>query len=41
MKCSIQLGEAKLSGIFHLSPGENICTIERMRKHSLFVLYRA
>ena len=39
MKCSIQRGEAKLNGTFHLSPNENICSIARMRKHSLFVLY--
>ena len=30
--------EAKLNGIFHLSPHENICSIAQMRKHSLFVL---
>ena len=39
MKCSIQQGEAKLNGTFHLSPNENICSIARMKKHSLFVLY--
>ena len=39
MKCSIQLGFASLNGTFHLSPNENICSIARMRKHSLFVLY--
>ena len=39
MKCSIQQGEAKLNGTFQLSPNENICSIARMRKHSLFVLY--
>ena len=39
MKCSIQRGEAELNGTFHLSPNENICSIARMRKHSLFVLY--
>ena len=39
MKCSIQQGEAKLNGTFHLSPNENICSIARMRKHSLTVLY--
>ena len=38
MKCSIDRGEAELNGSFHLSPKENICSIERMRKHSLFVL---
>ena len=32
-------GEAKLNGIFHLSPNENICSIAQMRKHKLFVLY--
>ena len=37
MKCSIQRGEAELNGTFHLSPNENICSIARMRKHSLFV----
>ena len=39
MKCSIQRGEAEFNGTFHLSPNENICSITRMRKHSLFVLY--
>ena len=39
MKCSIQRGEAELNGTFHLSPNEHICSIARMRKHSLFVLY--
>ena len=39
MKCSIQRGEAELNGTFHLSPNENICSIARMRKHSLFFLY--
>ena len=39
MKCSIQRGEAELNGTFHLSLNENICSIARMRKHSLFVLY--
>ena len=39
MKCSIQRGKAELNGTFHLSPNENICSIVRMRKHSLFVLY--
>ena len=39
MKCSIQRGEAELNSTFHLSPNENICSIARMRKHSLFVLY--
>ena len=39
MKCYIQRGEAELNGTFHLSPNENICSIARMRKHSLFVLY--
>ena len=39
MKCSIQQGEAELNGTFHLSPHENICTIARMRQHSLFVLH--
>ena len=39
MKCSIQRGEAELNGTFHISPNENICSIARMRKHSLFVLY--
>ena len=39
MKCSIQRGEAELNGTFLLSPNENICSIARMRKHSLFVLY--
>ena len=34
MKCS-----AELNGTFHLSPNENICSITRMGKHSLFVLY--
>ena len=37
MKCSIQRGEADLNRTFHLSPNENICSIARMRKHSLFV----
>ena len=37
MKCSIQRGETELNGTFHLSPNENICSIARMRKHSLFV----
>ena len=31
--------EAELNSAFHLSPHENICTIARMRKHLLFVLY--
>ena len=39
MKCSIQRGEAELNGTFHLSPNENISSIARMKKHSLFVLY--
>ena len=39
MKCSIQRGEAELNGTFHLSPNENICSIARVKKHSLFVLY--
>ena len=39
MKCSIQRGEAELNVTFHYSPNENICSIARMRKHSLFVLY--
>ena len=39
MKCSNQLGFTSLNGTFHLSPNENICTIARMGKHSLFVLY--
>ena len=39
MKCSIQRGKVKLNGTFHLSPNENIRSIARMRKHSLFVLY--
>ena len=39
MKCSIQQGEAELNGTFHFSPNENICSIARIRKHSLFVLY--
>ena len=39
MKCSIQRGEAELNGTFHLSPKENISSIARMKKHSLFVLY--
>ena len=39
MKCSNQRGEAELNGTFQLSPNENICTIARMRKHSLFVSY--
>ena len=38
MKCSIQQGEAKLNGIFHLSLHENIHSTAKMRKH-LFVLY--
>ena len=38
MKCSIQRGEAELNGTFHPSPNENICSIARMKKHSLFVL---
>ena len=37
MKCSIKQGEAELNGTFHLSPNENIYSIARMRKHSLFV----
>ena len=37
MKCSIQQGEAELNGTFDLSPNENICSIARMKKHSLFV----
>ena len=39
MKGSIQRGEAELNGTFHLPPNENICSIARMRKNSLFVLY--
>ena len=39
MKCSIQRGEVGLNGTFHLAPNENICSIARMRKHSLFVVY--
>ena len=38
-KCSIQRGEAEVNGTFHLLPHENICSITRMRKHPLFVLY--
>ena len=41
MKCSIQRGEAKLNGTFHLSRNENICSIAQMKKHSLFVLYNS
>ena len=41
MKCSIQRGEAELNGTFHLSSNENICSIARMKKHSLFVLYNS
>ena len=36
--CSIQRGEAKLNGTFHISLYEISCSITRMRKHS-FVLY--
>ena len=36
MKYSIQRGE---NDTFHPSPNENICSIARMRKHSLFDLY--
>ena len=32
---------ASLNGTFHLSPNENICSIARMKKHSLFVLYNS
>ena len=39
MKCTIQRGKAALNGTFHLSSNANICSIVRMRKHSLFVLY--
>ena len=39
MKRSIQRGEAKLNGIFHLSLHENIHSIAKMRKQLLFVLY--
>ena len=39
MKCFIQQGIAELNGIFHLSPNEDISSVARMRKHSLFVLY--
>ena len=39
MKCSIQRGKAELNGTLYLSPNENICSIARMRKYSLFVLY--
>ena len=39
IKCSIQRGEAELNGTFHLSPNKNICSIVRMRKHSLFISY--
>ena len=41
MKCSIQRGEAELNGTFHLSPNENICSMVRIKKHSLFVLYNS
>ena len=41
MKCSIQRGEAELNGTIHLSPNENICSIARMKNHSLFVLYNS
>ena len=37
MKCSIQQGK---NGTFHLSPNEKVCSVARMRKHSLFVLYK-
>ena len=40
MNYSIQRGEAEFNGTFHLSPNENICSIARMKKHSLFVLYQ-
>ena len=36
---AIQRGEAELNRMFNLSTNENNCTIERMKKHSLFVLY--
>ena len=39
MKCSIQRGYGELNSTFHLSPNENICSIARMRKHSLFAIY--
>ena len=39
MKCSFQQVEAELNGTFHLSPHEYICSIARMRIHSLIVLY--
>ena len=41
IKWSIRQDEAELNnGTFHLSPNENICSIARMRKHSLFVSYK-
>ena len=36
---SIQRGEAELNRMFNLSTHENNHTIERMKQHSLFVLY--
>ena len=39
MECSIHRGEAKLKRTFHPSPIPNICTISRMKKHTLFALY--
>ena len=39
VQLSIQQGEAELNRMFNLSMNENNFTIERMDKHSLFVLY--
>ena len=39
IKLSIQRGEAKWNRMFNLSTDGNNSTIERMERHSLFVLY--
>ena len=39
MKCYIQQGEAELSGTFHLSPNENICSIARKKKKNIHYLF--
>ena len=38
MKCSIQRGEAKLNGTFHLSPNENIPLHELENIHYLLYI---
>ena len=39
MKCTIQLGFASMNGTFHVSPQENICTIELINIHYLYICH--